>query len=88
MSKLSNDIHKMLGYLKIIQQYNFFAQLGNEDDIDYLKDKVDNLYYIDDNEQLIKDFEWCANMVNMLYDEVDSDFKKRLLIEENENIDN
>ena len=82
MSKLINDIHKMLGYIKIIQQYNFFSQLGNEEDIDYLRDKVDNLYYIDDTDKLIKDFEWCADMVNQLYNEVDPEFKKKLLKEE------
>jgi len=82
MSKLINDIHKMLGYIRIIQQYNFFSQLGNEEDIDFLKNKVDNLCYIDDTDILIKDFEWCADMVNSLYNEVDPEFKKKLLKEE------
>lgn len=67
MSKLFNDIKKMKFQIIVLEQYNNFKQLGIEDDIKYLKEKIDNLYNIKDTNKLIEDFKFCANMINPLY---------------------
>jgi len=82
MSKLYADIYRMMNMLNIIEQYNNFKQLGASEDIDYLKDKVKNLYNIKDTEKLIEDFKYCADMVNMYYNEVSPDFKQYILKEQ------
>ena len=77
MTRLFNEIPKMLKRLQIISQYNNFRQLGAEDDIIYLYEKINDLYDMkDDTELLIKEFNYCAKMVNVYYDEIDFDFKK------------
>lgn len=80
--KLFKDIPRMIRNLNIIEQYNNFRQLGAEEDISYLKEKVKNLYNIKDSQELINQFIWCANMTNMYYDEIDPDFKAQALREE------
>jgi len=82
MSKLFKDVSKMIIDLKIIEQYNNFRQLGAEEDIIYLKEKVNNLYNIKDTQKLIEEFNWCIKMVNIYYDEIEPEFKKYILIEE------
>jgi len=82
MARLFNEIPKMLKRLSIISQYNNFRQLGVDDDIVYLNEKITDLYDMkDDTELLIKEFNYCAKMINMLYDEIDYDFKKKILEE-------
>jgi hypothetical protein len=76
MSKLHNDIPRMIRSLKIIEQYNNFKQLGGKEDIDFLKEKVNNLLNIKNTEELIKEFTWCAKMINMYITEIDPEFKK------------
>ena len=44
MSKLHKDIPRMVRALKIIEQYNNYKLLGANEDIEYLKEKVNNLY--------------------------------------------
>lgn len=82
MSKLHTDIYRMMNMLNIIEQYNNFNQLGASEDIDYLKDKVKNLYNIKDNEKLVEDFKYCTDMVNMYYNEISPDFKKYIFKEQ------
>jgi hypothetical protein len=83
MARLFNEIPKMLKRLSIISQYNNFRQLGAEDDITYLHEKITDLYDMKDNtELLIKEFNYCAKMINMYYDEIDYDFKKKTLEED------
>ena len=82
MNKLYKDISRMIGMINIINQYNNFRQLGTKDEIDYLKEKIDNLYNIKDTQELIKEFKYCADMCNMFYNEIDSEFKTRILSEE------
>jgi hypothetical protein len=83
MARLFNEIPKMLKRLSMISQYNNFRQLGAEDDITYLHEKITDLYDMKDNtELLIKEFNYCAKMINMYYDEIDSDFKKKTLEED------
>lgn len=82
MSKLTNDISRMKYYLRIIEQFNNFRQLDANEEIIFLKDKIDNLYNIKDTQQLIEEFKWCANMVNLFYNEIDPDFKLQALREE------
>jgi len=81
MGKLHNDIPKLLKIVKIIEQYNNFKQLGAEEDIEFLKEKIINLYNITDTLELIKDFSWCVKVTNMFYDEIDTEFKKHSLKE-------
>lgn len=82
MSKLYKDISRMNRMINIINQYNNFKQLGVKDEIDYLKQKIDNLYNIKDTQELIKEFKYCADMCNMFYNEIDLEFKKQILSEE------
>jgi hypothetical protein len=84
MSKLYKDIPRMIRNLKIIEQYNNFHNFGSNEDVDYLKKKVNNLYNIKDTEELIKEFLWCAKITNMYIDEIDPDFKRQILKEERE----
>lgn len=81
-NKLYRDIPRMVRNMKIIEQYNNFKQLGAEEDIKFLKDKIDNLLNIKDITELIKEFTWCAKMSNMYIDEIDPEFKKFILAEE------
>jgi hypothetical protein len=76
MSKLHNDIPRMIRSLKIIEQYNNFKQLGANEEIEFLKIKVNNLLNIKDTQELIKEFTWCAKMTNMFIDEIDPEFKR------------
>jgi hypothetical protein len=82
MSKLFKDVSKMLYNLNVIQQYSNFRQLGDEEDIIYLRDKVNNLYNIKDSVKLVEEFTWCAKMVNSYYAAIDSEFKHHCLQEE------
>jgi len=74
--KLYNDIPKLKWELKIIEQYNNFKQLGAEEDIKFLKDKVYNLLNIKDIPKLIEEFTYCVKMVNMFFNEIDPEFKR------------
>lgn len=80
--KLFKDIPRMIRNLNIIEQYNNFRQLDAAEDILYLKEKVNNLYNIKDTQELIDQFNWCAKMINMYYDEIEPDFKSQALKEE------
>jgi hypothetical protein len=73
--------------MKVITQYNNFSQLGGDEDIIYLKEKIDKLLEIEDTEELIKEFTWCAKMSNMYYDEIDPKFKNHCLQEERKRIE-
>lgn len=84
MSKLFNDISRMNRIIKVIEQYNNFKQLGIEDDIEYLKKRVDELYTIKDSTKLVDSFTWCAKMLNSYYEMIDYEFKKNFLKEEEE----
>ena len=84
MSKLHKDIPRMVRALKIIEQYNNYKLLGANEDIEYLKEKVNNLYNIKDIKELIESFTWCAKMINMYYNEIESDFKRLFYEEEKE----
>lgn len=86
MSKLYKDIPRMIRNLKIIGQYNNFHNFGSNEDVEYLKKKVNNLYNIKDTEELIKEFMWCARMTNMYIDEIDPEFKRQILKEEREEL--
>ena len=79
MSKIYRDIPRLLLYLKVIEQYNNFRQLGAEEDINFLKEKSNNLLNIKDTQELIKEFTWCCKMVNMYYNEIEPDFKQNTL---------
>jgi hypothetical protein len=81
-NKLYRDIPRMVRNMKIIEQYNNFKQLGAEEDIKFLKEKIDNLLKIKDISELIKEFTWCAKMTNMYIDEIDPEFKTFFLKEE------
>lgn len=80
--KLYKDIPRMIRNLIIIEQYNNFRQLGAEEDILYLKEKVNNLFNITNTQELIDQFTWCANMINMYYNDIEPDFKAQALKEE------
>lgn len=82
MSKLYNDIPKLKWNLKIIEQYNNFKQLGAEEEIKFLKDKVENLLNIKDIPKLIEEFNYCAKMVNMFFEQIDPEFKRYAYKEE------
>ena len=79
MSKIHRDIPRILLYLKVIEQYNNFSQLGAEEDINFLKEKANNLLNIKDTQELIKEFTWCCKMVNMYYNEIEPAFKQNTL---------
>jgi hypothetical protein len=82
MNKLYKDIPRMRKNLKVIEQYNNFRQLGAEEDINYLNQKINNLLEIKDTQNLIKEFTWCCKMINIYYDEIEPEFKKQILQEE------
>lgn len=82
MSKLHKDIPRMVRILKVIEQYNNFKQLGAAEDINYLKEKVNGLTNIKDMKELVKEFTWCAKMINSYYDIIDPEFKQIVLKEE------
>ena len=85
MARLFKEIPRLLRALNVIEQYDNFVQLGAKEDIDYLRDKAMNLYnLVDDPETLVVDFTYCAKMVNMYYDEIDPEFKQKILEEERE----
>lgn len=67
MSKLFNDVKKMKFQIIVLEQYNNFKQLGIEEEIKFIKEKIDNLYNIKDTNKLIEDFKHCAKMINPLY---------------------
>jgi len=87
MSKLFKDIPRMIKNLQMIEQYNNFHNFGSNEDVDYLRKKVDNLYNIKDTEELIKEFMWCAKMINMYIDEIDPEFKRFFIKEETEKVE-
>jgi hypothetical protein len=82
MSKLFKDVPKMIKNLQIIEQYNNFHNFGSNEDVDYLRKKVNNLYNIKDTDELVKEFMWCAKMINMYIDEIDPEFKRFFIKEE------
>jgi len=81
MSKLYSDIYRMSNMINTIEQYNNFNQLGAKEDIIYLRDKIKNLYNIKNTDELVKEFTFCAKMVNIYHDDIDSEFKKYVLEE-------
>jgi hypothetical protein len=81
-NKIYRDIPRLIRNMKIIEQYNNFHQLGAEEDIKFLREKIDNLLIIKNTTELIKDFMWCAKMTNMYIDEIDPEFKSQILKEE------
>ena len=81
-NRIYNEIYRMKYNMKVIEQYNNFHQLGGNEDINYLKEKVDKLLEIKDTEELIKEFTWCAKMINMYIDEIDPEFKRHFYKEE------
>lgn len=78
--KLYKDIPRLYLYLKVIEQYNNFHILGMNEEIIFLKEKIDNLYKMTNTQKIIEDFKWCSNMVQNFYDEIDFEFKKNTLI--------
>lgn len=82
MSKLFKEVPRMNRIIKIVEQYNNFKQLGIEDDIEYLKKRVNELYTIKDSTILIESFTWCAKMLNSYYDMIDYEFKKKIIQDE------
>lgn len=87
MARLFNEIPRLIRNLKVIEQYNNFRQLGATDDILFLREKINNLYNLTgDTEKLIEEFNYCAKMINMFYDEIDPEFKIQILKEERNDI--
>lgn len=84
MSKLYNNIKRMNRIIKVVEQYNNFKQLGIEDDIEYLKKRVNELYIIKDTTLLIESLTWCSKMLDSYYEMIDCEFKKKLTKEDNE----
>lgn len=82
MSKLYNDIKRMNRYIKIIEEYNNFKIIGIEEDIEYLKKRVIELYTIKDTSILLESYEWCAKMLNSYYEMIDYEYKKNFIEEE------
>ena len=82
MSKLHKDIPRMVRIINIVEQYNNFKQLGAEEDIKLIRERINNLKSIKNTEELIIEFKWCVKMCNMYYDEIDSDFKSQISKEE------
>lgn len=82
MNKLHRDIPRMIDSLSTIEQYNNYRQLGAIEDIIFLKEKVNNLYNVKDAQELIKDFSWCAKMINMYLAEIEPEFKEFMLKEQ------
>ena len=80
--KIYKDINVMIRNLRVIEQYNNFRQLDASEDIFFLKEKVNNLLAIKDNQKLIEEFNWCCKMVNMYYLEIEPEFKQQILKEE------
>jgi len=76
MNKLYKDIPRMIRSLKIVEQYNNYNQLGAIEDIEYLRERINNLISIKNTTELIEQFTWCAKMINMYLDEIDPEFKR------------
>jgi len=43
MSKLHKDIPRMVRIINIVEQYNNFKQLGAEEDIKLIRERINNL---------------------------------------------
>ncbi|MCK9416705.1 hypothetical protein M0Q97_08630 [Candidatus Dojkabacteria bacterium] len=77
--KLYKDIPRMIFMIQVIEQYNNQLQLGAEEDIAWLKEKVNNLLEIKDTNKLITDFIECVDMINKYYDAIDPEWKKSII---------
>jgi hypothetical protein len=77
--KLYKDIPRMIFMIQVIEQYNNQLQLGAEEDIVWLKEKVNNLLTIKDTNKLIADFIECVDIVNKYYDAIDPEWKKSII---------
>jgi len=69
-------------YINVIEQYNNFMQLDASEDINFIKQKIENLTNIKDSKLLIEEFKYCAKIVNIYYNEIDTIFKKEMLKQE------
>ena len=79
-----NEIARMMRAVAIIKQYNNFRQLGAEEDIDFLKEKLEKLIASKDPKEIQKEFMWCAKMINMYWNEIEPEFKQQIAKEEKE----
>ena len=79
MNKLEKDINRMTLHISIIEQYNNFMQIDSKEDIDFLINKVNNILKIENTEELIEEFRYCANIINSIYNEIDAKFKLYIL---------
>jgi len=86
-NRIYNEINRMKYNMKVIEQYNNFSLMGANDEIKYLKERIDKLLDIKDTQELIEEFKWCAKVSNMFYNEVDNDFKNHCLQEERARIE-
>jgi len=86
MARLFSEVPKLLKRIQMIEQYNNFTQLGATEEINYLKEKVNNLYNLkDDAEKLISEFTYCVETINLFYYQIDKEFIKKIIeIEESE----
>ncbi len=83
MARLFSEVPRLLKRLQMIEQYNNFVQLGATEDIIYLKERVNNLYNLkDDVGKLIQEFNYCAEAINMFYYQIDTEFIKKVLEDE------
>lgn len=77
--KLYKDIPRMMYMIEVVEQYNNQMKLGAEEDIVWLKEKVNNILTITDTKKLITEFMECADIVNKYYDAIDPEWKKIII---------
>ena len=76
--KLYKDIPRMMYMIEVVEQYNNQMRLGAEEDISWLKEKVNDILIITDINKLITEFMECADIVNKYYDAIDPEWKIEL----------
>lgn len=81
-NRIYNEISRMKYNMKIIEQYNNYNLMGANEEIEYLKVRINKLMDIKNTQELIDEFKWCAKMSNMFYNEIDDEFKRACLSEE------
>ncbi len=73
MSKFRNKIKQLSKALKIIEMYNYHYIMGAEEDIKYVKDKINNIEFIPTG-KLEEELKKLIKMIELYYNLIPPDF--------------
>lgn len=74
MSKLRNKLKQLSKALTIIEMYNKYYIMGAEEDLLFLKNKLNNF---EKEKNIEKELIYCTNMIESYYKEIPPDFVKQ-----------